>query len=177
MINLFEYSICTSVTDWIFVKMSTSPIRIGTEDIGMYAFITSCQWMANGFFFIPFHVNDIFSIFQQITKVNFSKATIYDKGRTFPAPEKRDMSDISLGHTFAQVVQVTCCLLSKVLYSKDQEAIQPSADHISCNTKNYLLRKSLSFLVPTSLPGFLCRGRVDIFRFISFSSFEVILEN
>ena len=145
MKKLFEYSICTSVADWIFVKMFTSPIRIGTEDIGMYAFITSCQWMANGFFFIPIHVNDIFSIFQQITKVNFSKATIYDKGRTFPAPEKRDMGDISLGHTFAQVVQVTCCLLSKVLYSKHQEAVQPSADHISCNKKELFAPKK-SFL-------------------------------
>ena len=58
--------------------------------------------MANGFFFIPLLVNDIFSIFQQITKVNFSKAT-NDKGRTFPVPEQRDMSDVSLDHTFAQV--------------------------------------------------------------------------
>ena len=144
MINLFEYSICTSVADWIFVKMSTSPIRIwriGTEDIGIYAFITSCQWMANGFFFIPFHVNDIFSIFQQITKVNFSKAT-NEKGKTFPAPEERDMSDVSLGHTFAQV---TCCLLSKVLYSKHQEAIHPSADHILFNKKEIFAPKK-SFL-------------------------------
>ena len=84
------------------------------------------------------------------------------------------MSDVRLGHTFAQV---TCCLLSKVLYSKDQEAIQPSADHISCNTKNYLLRKSLSFLVPTSLPGFVCRGWVDIFLFISFSTFAYRIRN
>ena len=131
----------------------------------MYAFITS-----NGFVLIPLHVNDIFSIFQQITKVNFSKAT-NEKGKTFPAPEERDMSDVSLGHTFAQV---TCCLLSKVFYSKHQEAIQPSADHILCNRKNYLLGKSLAFLAPTNLPGFLCRGRVDIFRFISFLIFEVI---
>ena len=83
------------------------------------------------------------------------------------------MSDVSLGHTFAQVI---CCLLSNVLYSKHQEAIQPSADHVSCNRKNYLLRKSLSFLAPTSLPGFLCRGGADIFRFISFSTFHLILK-
>ena len=100
--------------------------------------------MANGFFFIPFHVNDIFSIFQQITTVNFSKAT-NEKGKTFPAPEERDMSDVSLGHTFAQVVQVTCCLLSKVLYSKHQEAVQPSADRISCNKKEIFAPKK-SFL-------------------------------
>ena len=217
--RFFEYSICTSVDVWIFVKMShsfhltytslymivllcffhiscfgfvmkqiqiqiqrswwakqvgwvgnyyTSPIRIwtiSTEYIGMYALITS-----NDFFFIPLHVNDTFSIFQQITKVNFCKAT-NEKGKTFPAPEERDMSDVSLAHTFAQV---TCCLLSKVFYSKHQEAIQPSADHILCNRKNYLLGKSLAFLAPTNLPGFLCRGRVDIFRFISFLIFEVI---
>ena len=102
----------------------------------MYAFITS-----NSFVFIPLHVNDIFSIFQQITTVNFSKAT-NEKGKTFPAPEERDMSDVSLGHTFAQV---TCCLLSKVLYSKHQEAVQPSADRISCNKKEIFAPKK-SFL-------------------------------
>ena len=191
--RFFEYSICTSVDVWIFVKMSaqfpphlhltvyhcpavflsyflfwicyetqiqiqrswwaqqvgwvgnyyTSPIRIwtiSTEYIGMYALITS-----NDFFFIPLHVNDTFSIFQQITKVNFCKAT-NEKGKTFPAPEERDMSDVSLGHTFAQV---TCCLLSKVLYSKHQEAIHPSADHILFNKKDFFAPKK-SFLFSTN---------------------------
>ena len=103
------------------------------------------------FFFIPFHVNDIFFTYQQITNVKLFKVT-NDKGRTFPAPEERDTSVVSLGHTFAQVI---CCLLSKVLYSKNQEAIQPSADHILFNKKKFLLQKILSFLAPKNWSGFL----------------------
>ena len=135
----------------------------GVKEVLLKNIGVTFRWLQKALL-IPLHVIDIPSIFQQITKVNFSKAT----------NDIWHMSDVSLGHTFAQV---TCCLLSKVLYSKDQEAIQPSADHISCNTKNYLLRKSLSFLVPTSLPGFLCRGWVDIFLFISFSTFAYRIRN
>ena len=115
-----------------------------------------------------------FLYFNKSRKSIFLKLQMTKEEPSLYLNKEIDMSDVSLGHTFAQV---TCCLLSKVLYSKDQEAIQPSADHISCNRKNYLLRKSLSFLVPTSLPRFLCRGRVDIFRFISFSTFDFILIN